>query len=929
MIAALVSWSLRAPRSALLTVLGLLVVAAWMCLQLGVQSSRHALVAPDHPYQSRLVALEEDFGNPDDLVFVVEAPTLELRHRIVDDLSAALQKDPHTARGTVMGRSDPLHWVTMAVRRHPEELWAAFEGLSPGSAAEDTKAGDEAERPLASTLLRGIPGLLHLAQSQLMRDDLELPEGEEWIERGDELLALLNAVFEGQSPLLLRAQLWQAIQRAAPEGFSGYPQLDAAGYLQTYDKQASLVILGSALQSDDSEEIAALVGAVRAIQAKLLQRYRDERGHAVSIGISGIPVLTVDEQAAIARGLWQSSIVTGLGIIVVLGLAFRSLRRAIVALIPLGVGAVLSMAVLWLLFGQVNAITSAFLAVLLGLGIDISVHFLVRCHQEIDESPGDKPQSILRAMSASGPAVAVGCATTGLAFLMLYGAEFDAYGELGVVTACGLALMFLAAMVVLPALLCFPRLASTHKERPPGGGQRFLAWLEQRLRGSSAIVVVVACALAIAGGSQLTRLSFNARYFDFLPERFESSAVLKRLENDRSATPLMVSVRAKDLEDARKKSEILRASKDVAGVQSPADVLPKPSKEGWQALLRLREHWAQSEAPQKIDAQGLRQESAKWLLSLVDAIDERLYLLEQQQSQETAAVQKALRSWRGTLAKLQKRVDREDFDTRGLLLAQRGFFSIVDELRLLLRSEALERQAWTGRDLPEDLQRRFVSASQKRPGFRLLVAPPANFWEGDVARRFIEAVEAVDPESAGHGMSVIVHSDMIRGDFIRATIYAVLAIIFVLALSFRRVEDVLTVLIPVAIGWGWMLGVLALLGISFNAANIVVLPLVLGIGVDAGVHMVHRAREGQRDELSPDEIMKRVMGRTGVAVSVSALTTMVGFAGLTVAEYGGMKSLGFAMVLGVGLTWGATLVVLPALLRLRYALFARSRSSSS
>jgi predicted RND superfamily exporter protein len=122
-------------------------------------------------------------------------------------------------------------------------------------------------------------------------------------------------------------------------------------------------------------------------------------------------------------------------------------------------------------------------------------------------------------------------------------------------------------------------------------------------------------------------------------------------------------------------------------------------------------------------------------------------------------------------------------------------------------------------------------------------------------------------------------------------------------------------LLPTVLGWLWMMGLLAIFGIRFDVANIVALPLVLGIGIAFGVHIMHRATEAPTigsHKVSVEDIIRG----TGGAIMVAALTTIVGFAGLMLGEYGGMISLGLVMVIGVTCTLAATVLVLPAILLL-------------
>jgi len=132
-----------------------------------------------------------------------------------------------------------------------------------------------------------------------------------------------------------------------------------------------------------------------------------------------------------------------------------------------------------------------------------------------------------------------------------------------------------------------------------------------------------------------------------------------------------------------------------------------------------------------------------------------------------------------------------------------------------------------------------------------------------------------------------------------------------LCLDFRRLADALCAMLPVAVGYTGAFGLMGLLGVTLNFANIIVLPIIFGIGVNAGVQVVHRWRQ------EPMGLPKGLSGATGRGITLTMMTTMIGFGCLLIAEHRGIKSLGFVMVIGLGVTLLACYTILPAVLRLR------------
>ena len=185
---------------------------------------------------------------------------------------------------------------------------------------------------------------------------------------------------------------------------------------------------------------------------------------------------------------------------------------------------------------------------------------------------------------------------------------------------------------------------------------------------------------------------------------------------------------------------------------------------------------------------------------------------------------------------------------------------------------------------------------------------------------FIQQMRSVDPAVTGVVVQVYESGELIRRSYVEAGVLAPIVVLVLVWIDFRSIRDALLSLAPVAVGFVITFGVMFLVGMAVNAANIIVLPLMFGIGVDAGVHMIHRWR------MNPDARPLGLTSGTGKAISLTSYTAMIGFGSMMIAKHRGVASLGFVLTLGLGMTLLACWTVMPALLELRTR---RTRSASS
>lgn len=914
---AFVDMATKRPKVVLAVIAVLMLVGLGFGTQIGLSTDRYSMVRKEDPYQARLDAFFDRFGYPDALVFVIRGADADARRnaaaRIVD-----LGEAESAFHDRVLGRMDAEHMAEVLFLFQPEAL---------------EQLGDfVGDQPVAEVVERGLPGLMGAVDQQLSKAlDGEVPEGgggdgpdaDEALSRLGDLAALLDDRLAGEDLRREVAHLASDGAKSAGEGddpATGPPSaealdfdmsgLDDEGFLVSRNGEFLIVAYLPEVIDSEMTSYEPLVDRAREISEEV-----EAEVEGVDVMLTGLPVMMLDEDRLVARGLLESGLGTGLGVFLILALAYRSIRQSIMALIPIGMGMAMALGATTIFFGELNPVTSGMFAVMLGLGIDFSVHLIGRYHECLRAADGDRVVAVRAALVQAGPGIVTGAITTALAFLSVATAEFTAYAELGIVVFLGLLIMLFCVLSMVPIFANWEFVPERAPPMLPG-----VVGLTRLVRKGTWPLLIVGVAVAAWGAFNFTNVQFNYRYLDFLPTSVESSAALEVIESDGAMNPMMGYLGAENIEAARDKAEALREKEAVGEVQSPSDLLP-PLDEN-ERLSQLRDGLEALGRTPDFEALADRKERSAKALSgsieqVIDDLDELAFVLEQ-----AGRSAKPAQSAKAQFVKLRARVDGlGDAAPERIGAVERELADLLERAWTTAENVA-SRGHYELADLPAVFRNRH-GAIDGSGQVALFVIPKDLVWSEASARAFADAVTSVDAEAAGHAISMHVHNTMIIADFRRAAAIAAGIVLIVLFLDFRRVDDTLLAMVPVTVGWCWMVLVMALVPITLNLANIVVLPLVFGVGIDAGVHMVHRCRQSARKEgegsTEGDDgknvaSLEDLLQGTGASVMLAAVTTMVGFAGLIVPDHGGMRSLGLAMVLGTGCCLVATIFVLPAVL---------------
>ena len=531
---------------------------------------------------------------------------------------------------------------------------------------------------------------------------------------------------------------------------------------------------------------------------------------------------------------------------------FRSvLVRAPANALILGVPLLMSLA--WtfgLVYGTyetLNIMTATLGLVLFGLGIDFGIHFYARYAEERGAGR-DVETAVLRTFMTTGQAITVVAITTAAAFFVLMIADFRGFSQFGFTAGMGTVFALLSMLVVLPALLVvLERVHLLHLE-----AETSRASVSSRVAGfrfPMPRLIVIAGVGAV--GLALWGLPVEFQYdFGELEPRYE---------------------RYQQIQDKWRQVYSDRRSRTAAYV-----VVDRP-EEARAVAAALRAHAAQDTLSPTIDG--------------VEVLQDRFPM-------DTTAQQAKLRQLEEVRALLDDK-----------------FLKASDDVNLERLRRAVQTRAPVTLDQVPDFLKRPFTTKTGEIGNLVIIYPSVGLADGRNSMKFADDVGTIrtaDGEVYHAASTSIVASDMLRLMLREAPWMVALTLLLIVVFKLiilRRVKWVLLALLPLASSFLWLFGLMELFGWQLNFYNLVVLPTVLGIGDDSGIHIVHRYLEEGRGSIG------RVLRSTGEHVAVSAFTTMIGFGGWLLSMHPGLHSIGQLAVVGIGLTLLAALVFLPALLQ--------------
>lgn len=597
----------------------------------------------------------------------------------------------------------------------------------------------------------------------------------------------------------------------------------------------------------------------------------------VTVRLTGPVALNDDEFATVAEGMGWALLISTILVLAWLFMALRSFKLIFATFVTLVVGLILTFAFATLAVGKLNLISVAFAVMFIGLSIDFGIQFGVRYGQEKLE--GGLAGALVRTGSAMARPLTLAAIAIAVGFAAFIPTDYRGVSELGKIATAGMAITLILNLTLLPALLALLKPKVLSGELGFAWGRAADAWLLRHRRS----VLVFWGVVAVAGLALSPRLEFDFHPLHLKDPKVESMAAIIDLMKDPIRSPYAIEIVAKDAAAADALKEKLSKLREVYAVISASSFVPKDQDEKLAILQDLQllmgvtlEPVATKPAPTTEEIRASLKRCAAKLREALPSSDKAQQLARL--LDQAAGADPAL------YPELQR--------------------MLVDGLtpRLKMLASALTAEGVTLDTLPDDIKSQWVAADGE---MRLTVMPKGDSNDSAVLANFVNAVRSVAPEATGPAVQIYESGGAVTKAFQIASLTAVIAIAILLVVILRRPRDVAYVMLPLLLTALGTILVCVSFGLKLDFANIIALPLLLGIGVAFDIYFVVNWRRGIANPLSTS---------TARAVLFSALTTGSSFGSLAMSSHPGTARMGLLLLIALGMLLVVIFAFMPVLM---------------
>lgn len=713
-----------------------------------------------------------------------------------------------------------------------------------------------------------------------------------------ELLKLLNHAIQhpdGQVPVQLNALLSdmtktvQAVLEDRQHSVSWQKLM--LGQESDFNQSIGFILVRPIFDYND------LVPADKSFQAiRAISRNFEQNNPGVRVRMTGEVALEHEELESVSQGTEIAGIVSLILVCISLLWGLRSVRLAVATLVSLIVGLILSAGFATVSIGHLNLISVAFAVLYIGLGVDYAIHLSLR-FQDMINSGSHRDKAVTDSLRCVGPSIILCTLTTSIGFYAFVPTAYEGVSELGIISGTAMYIGLFVTLTLLPALLIV--LPANWKAFQTGPGLLPLSLYSfpiQRARWVKIGTVV----LAFGGLWTLGNVTFDFDPISLRDQNSESVTTFRELLKRKEASPLVISVLAKDQQDAVNRATRLRQLDSVNKVISILDFIPEDQEEKIEIIEVLDE----SLGPRLVDFQPVGDVDVAGQILEIKSLVATLALNHVDSRAPTSDQPVQLRL-RDQLKQLLVTLETSDPKSKKNLLAaiQQGLLAnlaqTIGKLTTALKATEFE----TIGDLPKSFDRRWVSSDGI---FRLLVFPEKDLNDLSNLKEFVEDVQSIEPRASDLPVFYAESGKEVVKAFQQALCYAVTAITLIAFLILRNIKETALVLLPLFLAAILTGAATVLFDNPFNFANIIVLPLLMGLGIDSSIHVVHRLR------IMHNKKQDILQTSTARGIFFSGLTTAFSFTSLAFISHAGTASLGLLLTIGIVLTLFCTLIVLPA-----------------
>lgn len=876
----------RWPKSVL--ALAMLAAAASIvitAMRLQFQPDRNDLLADSLPWNKTFIDWQHTFPGKDDLIVIVDAGTASAAAGpLVDKIAEALGKAPGIAK---------VEW------KHPR---ASYSAKTIRLLSWDRFEAQVAQLAEAKTLLQSAtPASLIGAITRELRATESKPG-----ETVDPAAQQAAAIGKIRSLAALIAAMTQRLTANDDDEKTLATLVETQPEFAFLSPDDRFYFLRVSPRRDEGS-LNEFATAIQSIRSLLASHESEAAAAGMSLGLTGIPVIEMDETEVATMDSTIASIVSVVLILILLMIAFYSVRTPLLAILALLIGIAWSFGYVTLFVGHLQVISVVFTVMLLSLGVAYGIHIAARFelirHQHA-RGLGGFLATLRDTIETIGPGVFTGAVTTAAAFAVTIFTDFKGVAEMGHIAGVGIVLCLLAMFSVFPALLRLFRNELKHFKPMENRGFHFF---EERWALPFArrpwVTITITLIISVLSVAAIARMHFDFDLLKLFPRGVESVDWQTRLSQAGRPIYFGASV-SKDIEEARVSAEKMREKATISPSFGGIGLLfPEHDAKKIERLSALRAQLIGQTTTIDPSTSGpdLLTTFRSLELAMVIAITRPM---PEEIRSELTLLSKTTSSAVASLAamddvKRQTREARLDTEYRGW----RG-----QSARRILA--ALDVSPLTLADFPAELLSPYIAPDGRvvLEVYPLLPAGVSSILDPAFLPQYVRDMESVDANITGPSPQIYRSGLLIKESYQMAGIVALLLVFALVWLDFQRLGDALLSLVPVGVGFAVTFAIMWAMDMQINPANIIVLPLMFGIGVDAGVHMIHRYRQ------SPTTRPLGLSDGTGKGITITNLATVLGFATLMFARHRGVASLGFVLTVGIALTTLACWVVMPAVL---------------
>jgi len=814
-----------------------------------INTDINTLISPDLDWRKRDNQFEHAFDREKLILAVVEAPTPELASAASKALATKLTSDTTHFESVQPLGSGEFFEKNGLLFLPVEEVGKVAGQLEAAAPLIEIMAGDPSIRGLTGALETGLAGV---KRGQVKLDNTE-------------------------RPFNLISQTVEDILNKGTATFS-WRELVSDKPLTDSDRR-SFIEFKPKLDYNALEPGKDATDAIR--QAATDLNFAGQ--YSARVRLTGPVPIANEEYSTVQDGAILNGIATVLIVLVILWMALHSGKIIFAVFVNLFIGLSLTTAVGLMMVGSLNLLSIAFAVLFVGLGVDFGIQFSVRYRSERFKNE-DMALALESAARRCAVPLSLAAMATAAGFLCFLPTDYKGISELGKIAGAGMLIAFITSITALPAML---KLLHPPGESEPVG-YAFLAPVDEFLERHRVIIVVGTLLLVVAGLPLLYSMKFDFNPINLRNPKAESIATFLDLRKDPNTGANAINVLTTSEAEAKKIEARLEKLPEVLRVMSIDTFVPEDQPAKLQLIAKAARVVGPALNPDSVDAAPTDQENVEALKSSVDSL------------RRTAGDGKgpgAVASRR--LADALSKLAGSNQATRDK--AQNIFVTplkiVFDQLKNTMQAGPV-----TLKTLPPEL---LDSWKSKDGLIRVEALPKGDPNDNDNLRRFADTVLAAEPNAIGGPVSILKSGDTIVRAFIHAGIWALLVISLLLYLTLRRISDVLMTMVPLLVAGAVTLELCVLIELPLNFANIVALPLLLGVGVAFKIYYVTAWREGRKN------LLQSSLTR---AIFFSALRTATAFGSLWLSSHPGTASMGKLLVLSFVITLAAVLLFQPALM---------------